>query len=136
MAKVVVTAGYIDLGAVDYSAQVKSATLTMDAAESDVTNMDSAGWKEAIGGLKSGSLAIEFVKDAVLSGLDAAVNTAFGSTLTFELRQSDAAVSASNPKYTGSVLITQWSPVAGGVGEVFGGSVTWPVTGAITRATS
>jgi hypothetical protein len=44
-------------------------------------------------------------------------------------------VGASNPKYTGSVLITQAS-IGGAVGELAMKSLTFPVTGAVTRAVS
>ena len=42
----------------------------------------------------------------------------------------------SNPKYTGSLIVTDWTPVAGAVGELLTASVTWPITGAITKATA
>lgn len=136
MAKIVIKAAYVDLGGTQYDAQVKSAELSFDAPEVDVSNMDSGGWAEILQGIRSGKLSIEFVKDADLSGLDSAVWTAAtgAGTLTFEIRLQDAAVGATNPKYTGTVVVTQWSPVGGKVGDAFGGSVTWPVTGAITRA--
>ncbi|HYE59022.1 MAG TPA: hypothetical protein VD948_10975 [Rhodothermales bacterium] len=127
---------YLSLGGTDYSAQIKSATLTEEVPEVDVTNMGSSGNYECVGGIKKSSLAIEFVRDNDLSGLDAAINTALGSTLTFEIRQSNAAVGATNPKRTGSVLVTQWAGITGQLGSAFSNSVTWPVTGAVTRATS
>jgi predicted secreted protein len=135
LAKLVTTAAYLALGAgpTDYSAQVKSCSLTIDAPEVDVTNMDSAGWTELLGGIKKASLAIEWVKDADLSGLDAAVYAALGSTLAFRIRQQDSAIAAGNPEYQGTCLITQWQPINGSVGQAFGGSTTWPVTGAIVR---
>ena len=48
----------------------------------------------------------------------------------------DAAVSATNPSYTFSVLVSEWTPLNGGVGELATASVTWPISGAITKATS
>lgn len=138
MAKLVVTAQYVALGAgpTDYSAQVKGATLTIDAPEVDVTNMDSAGWTELLGGIKKATLAIEWVKDADLSGLDAAVYAALGTTLAFRVREQDSAIATTNPEYQGTVLVTQWAPVSGSVGAAFGGSTSWPVTGAIVRDTT
>lgn len=134
MAKLVVKAQYLALGAgpTDYSAQIKGATLTIDAPEVDVTNMDSGGWNEALGGIKKGTLAIEWVRDADLSGLSAAVMTALGSTLAFHLRVQDAAASATNLEFTGNVLVTQWAPITGSVGQAFSNSTSWPTTGAIT----
>lgn len=139
MAKKVVKAAYLALGGTDYSAQIKGVELQIDAPEVDVTNMGSGGWNETLQGIKSGSLRIDFIKDADLSGLDAAIWAAItGSSgqLAFEVRLDSGAVAPANPKYTGTVSITQWMPVAGQVGAAFGGQVTWPTTGAITRATA
>ena len=133
MAKMVISATVVKLATVDYSAQVKGATLTIDAPEVDISNMGSAGWNEVVGGVKKGSLAVEFVKDADLSGLDAAMFAALGTVITFEISKTSDAAGATNPHYTGSLLVTQWTPIAGAVGAAFGGSYTWTTTGAITR---
>ena len=138
MAKKVVKGAYLALGAgpTDYSAKVKGATLTISGPEVDVSNFDTGDYSEILCGLLKGSLQIEFVKDADLSGLDAAVFAALGSTLAFTLKLNDAAVGPTNPAYTGTCVITSWSPIAGSVGQAFSGSVTWPCTGAILRATT
>lgn len=135
MAKLVVKAQYLELPAgTDRSAQVKGVTLTIDAPEVDTTNMASGGWFEALGGIFKGTLAVEWVKDADLSGLDAAMFAALGATQTFLIRQTSAALGADNPKYTGSVLVTQWSPIQGSLGAAFGGSTSWTTTGTVSRA--
>ena len=53
----------------------------------------------------------------------------------FEIRLSDAAVSATNPKYTGSILISQHN-LGGAVGELAAKNLTFQTSGAVTRATS
>jgi hypothetical protein len=60
----------------------------------------------------------------------------FGTVTTFEVRLSNTVVGTSNPKYTGSVLVRQWSPINGSVGDVAEVSVTFPSSGVITRGTS
>jgi hypothetical protein len=47
-----------------------------------------------------------------------------------------AAASASSPHYTFSVLCTEFSLVNGAVGELNTADVTWPISGAITKAVS
>lgn len=138
MAKQVIKGAYLALGAgpTDYSAQVKGATLTISGPEVDVSNFATGDYSEIICGLLKASLQIEFVKDADLSGLDAAVFAALASTLAFRLRLDDGAIAAANPEYQGTCVITSWSPIGGSVGQVFGGSVTWPCTGAIVRDTT
>jgi adenosylhomocysteinase len=49
-----------------------------------------------------------------------------------------AAVAAAGtaPRYTGTVLITEWSPLNGAVGDLSTVDVTWPVSGKIARGTA
>ena len=135
--QMVLTAAYVNLtGPGDISGNLKKAELQMEVDEKDVTNFTSLGWKEVKGGLKSGSLALEFQNDMTAGGLDQLMFAAFGTVIAFEVRASQSAVSTSNPKYTGSVLIKSWTPVSGAPGDVNGASFTYPTSGAVTRATS
>lgn len=136
MAKVTVENGVVFIGGTDYSAQVSQATLELTVDAQDTTNFTSTNWKEHIGGLKSAQVSINFKKDNDLSGLDAAMWTALGTSVAIRLRLDDAAISTTNPEYQFNAIVTQWTPVAGSVGELFTGSVTWPVTGSITRDTT
>ncbi|MER7002206.1 phage tail tube protein [Dactylosporangium sp. NPDC000555] len=135
----VLTATYVSLAAPtpgDISGAIKKAELSIEVDEKDVTNFLSAGWKEVKGGLKSGSLALTFMNDMTAASIDASMWALLGSVVTFEVRASNAAVGTSNPKYTGSVLVKQWNPIAGSPGDVNEASYTYPTSGAVTRATS
>ena len=44
-----------------------------------------------------------------------------------------AAASSANPQYAFSVLPTSWTPVAGAIGDLATASVTYPISGAITK---
>lgn len=138
MAKQVIKAGYVTLGGTDYSAQLDNAALNIEIETGDSTNFAGSGWKEFLPGLKSFGLELNFKKDADLSGLDAAIQTAIdgAGTLAFAIRLSSGAISTSNPEYTGTVVITSWMQGPGQLGQIFGGSVTWQGTGAITRDTT
>lgn len=133
MAKRVVTGTYLTLATVSYAAQIDEASLEMESDVQDVTNMASGGWKEFLGGLKSFKLTVSFKKDSDLSGLDAAMFAAFGTAIAFALRGTSDAIAAANPEFQGSILVSKWTPIAGKVGEVFGGSYTWEGTGALVR---
>lgn len=135
MALYALTSEYVMINSVDYSDHCKSATLTVDVAQLDTTDFDSAGWVEMIGGLKSGSLAIEFMDDAAASSVDANIWGLLGTVTTFEVRPTDSAVGTGNPKYTGSVLISG-TQMGGAVGDLAKKSLTFPTVGAVTRATS
>ena len=129
------TSEYVALNGSDRSADVKSAVLTVDAASLDTTDFASAGWTEVIGGLKSGSLQINFQDDATNSAIDDILWGLLGTVVTFEVRPTSSAVGVNNPKYTGSVLITSTS-IGGAVGELAMKLLTFPTSGAVARAES
>lgn len=135
MAVFALTSEFTSLNGADRSADIKSSVLTVDVNELDTTDFASSGWTEVIGGLKSGTLAIEFQDDVVAAAVDSVLWPLLGTVVTFEVRATSAVVGTSNPKYTGSVLITQAS-IGGAVGELAMKSLTFPTSGAVTRATA
>ena len=44
-----------------------------------------------------------------------------------------AAAGSTNPQYAFSVLPTSWTPVAGAIGDLATVSITYPISGAITK---
>lgn len=136
MAKMVLVSTALTLNSVDESANISRAELAIDVEAKDSTVFASDGWKESLGGLKSGTLAITVKNDLAASAIDSRLWALLGSVVTFSLKASDAAVGTSNPTYSGSVLITGHTPIAGSPGDVNEYSITYPVSGAITRATS
>lgn len=134
MPKMVLLAQYLSLNGTDVSAHTRKAELSTEVEDKDVTTYGSLGWKVVLGGLKSGELGIEFLQDVAAASIDSIMWPLFGSVVTFEVRADQAAVGASNPKYTGSCLIKQWNPIEGGVGDEASVSVTYPTSGAVARA--
>lgn len=137
MAKQVIKNAFLTLGATDYTAQIESIELSVEADKQVVTNMDSAGWEESLQGIKSGSLTVNMKMDADLSGFFAALWAVFihatTNTWAAVLKREDAATSAANKKYTFNVLVTQ-AGLNLSVGQAFGRSFTFPITGAVTPA--
>lgn len=137
MAQYVIVNPYVFLnGASDVSAWVKSATLEVSVAEQDVTDAASSGWTEQLGGLKSGSLKLELYDDKAASQLDSILWPLLGTVVAFQVNAAGSSTGSSNPKYTGNVLISGTTPLAGAVGDVAMISVTWPTSGAVSRAQS
>jgi hypothetical protein len=136
MAKFVLTAAYVALNSTDLSAYGASAQLQIEAESKDTTTFGSSGWHEELSGIKSGSLALMFKQDVADNALDEIMFALLGTVVTFEVRATQSAVGTSNPKYTGSVNIRQWNPISGSVGDVAEVSVTYPTTGAVSRATA
>ncbi len=134
----VLTAEQIVIGTNNLSQYVKKAELGIEVEDKEVTNYASAGWKERIGGLKDGSLDIDFIQDFSAAGLDAIMWAKLGTVTTFAVRATDAATSTStsNPGYTGNLLVKEWSPLQGSVGDEATVGVSYPTSGAVTRTTS
>jgi hypothetical protein len=134
--KMVLLAEYLSINSNVLNTFTKKAELTVEVEEKDVTNYASLGWKEVIGGLKSGELGCEFLQDFAASQLDAIMWPLLGTVVPFEVRADQGAASATNPKYTGSILISGWNPITGSVGDEATVSLGFPTSGAVTRATS
>lgn len=136
MPKMVLLAEYISLNGNDLSSYAKKAELTTKVEEKEVTTYSSQGWKELLGGLKSGELALDLLQDVAAAALDSIMWPLLGTVVTFEVRASNAVVGTSNPKYTGSVLVTGWNPIQGSVGDEASVGVSYPTSGAVVRATA
>ena len=120
------------INSVDYSDHLKSATLSVDAAQLDTTDFASGGWVEMIGGLKSGTLSLEFMDDVADDDVDEELWDLLGTVVNFTVKAASGAVSTSNPEYQGSVLVTGHS-LGGGVGDLAQKSLSFPTSGSITR---
>ena len=138
MAKMVLLASYVAIGGNDLSEYCSQVELSMEVEEQDVTTFADLGWKQVLGGLGSGSLGLTFKQDFGAAALDAIMWPLFLSRTpqTFEVRADSGPVSATNPKYTGYVLVREWKPIAGSVGDVAEVEVSFPTSGQITRSTS
>ena len=136
MAKYVVTGTHVTLNATDISDATARAELVINAAEVETTDFGSAGFVEVIGGLKSGSVSLDFHNDFGVGGVSALFQDLVGTLATITLNPEGAVVSATNPTYTATVLVTSFTPISGAVGDLATFSVTFPTSGAISYVTS
>lgn len=137
MATFALNDAFVSLNGTERSSWISSVVLQIDVAEQDSTDFADSGWTVPIAGRKSGSLQLTFNQDMAASAVDATLFPLLGTTVAFEVRADrTSSVSSSNPKYTGSVLVNSWSPVSGSVSDLATVSVTFPLSGAVTRATS
>ncbi|MGW3110559.1 hypothetical protein [Streptomyces sp. NPDC001091] len=136
MAKMVLLAQYLSINGNVLNSSTKKAEVSVEVEDKDVTTFASAGWKEVLGGLKSGELACDFFQDFAASQLDAIMWPLLGTVVPFEVRADQGAVSATNPKFTGNILIKGWNPIEGSVGDEATVGLTFPTSGAVTRATT
>ncbi len=135
MAKYVVTATVVKINGTDLSNSVASATLELSAADVDVTDFGASGWTEVIGGLKSGTVTLDFHNDYGAGGVNTVLNPLLGTIATVTLIPNGTAVSATNPQWTANVLVNSVSPIAGAVGDLATFSVSFPTSGEVTSST-
>lgn len=126
----------VTINAVNLSAFCTSASNPMSADDQETTAFGST-WKSMIAGLKEGKLELEFNQDLAASAVNQTIQPLFGGApVAFTLKQSSGATSATNPEYQGSVLINEYTPIDGSVGDLAKVKVSWPTSGAIVYATS
>ena len=137
MAKFVVTTTAISLNGTDISASCARAELVINAAEVDTTDYGSAGWTEVIGGLKTGTVSLDFHSDFGSGAVSELFQDLIGTIGTVTLIAGNGtAASATTPEYTAEVLVNSFTPVAGAVGDLSTFSVSFPTTGAVSYATA
>jgi hypothetical protein len=137
MALLVMTNAYIYLnGANDISDHCNKVAFEVEAEELDSTTFGSTGYKSMLGGLKSGQLSLSLKHDYAAANLDSILWPLLGTVVTFQIQAVAGTVTTSNPKYTGSVLISKLTPIAGDVGALGEFDVSWPTTSTVTRGTS
>lgn len=136
MAKYVVTATAVKIGSTNVSDSCASATLELTSADVEVTDFGSAGWTEVIGGLKSGTLSLDFHNDYGVGGINTLLNPLLGTIATVTIAPNGTVGSSTNPIWTVPVLINSVSPIAGAVGDLATFSVSFPTSGEVTFATA
>lgn len=135
MASFAFTDASVVINAVDLSDHVRSVTLNVEAEDLEDTAMGDT-YRSRIGGLKDWSIDLEFNQDFAASEIDATIFPILGTVVTVTVKPTSAAVGATNPSYSGSVLISEYNPLDGSVGDLATTSVSWPGAGTLTRATA
>jgi hypothetical protein len=131
--KVGVKLGSADPANIDLSAYCTSFTLNRSFNEIDVTAMGDTGVRQ-IAGLETSNLTIDFINDNAATAVLQTLNTLVGTNAYFKVaNDKSAAGSAANPFFSGLVLVNNITPINGAVGDLSTQSVTFNVSGAITK---
>lgn len=135
MARIVLTDASIVINSVNLSDHIASVTITTSEDVIDTTGFSStsAAGRTRVAGLVDNSVTLEFHQDFATSNVEATIYPLLGSATTVVVKPTSAAQSATNPSYTFSALVSEWQPLSGSVGELATASVTWPISGAITK---
>lgn len=137
MGKFVVTGTQVTLNGDDLSSSCARAELVINAAEVETTDFGSAGWTEVIGGLKSGTVSLDFHSDFGSGAVSNLFQDLVGTIGTVTLIAANGtAASEATPEYEATVLINSFTPVTGAVGDLSTFSVSFPTTGEVSYATA
>jgi len=125
----------LTVNAVDLSSLVSSVTINRTFDELDISAMGDSGHRY-VKGLESSNITIDFFNDEASAKTLQTLNSTWGTNTTVTVKQTSAAVSATNPLYTMTCLVNNTTPINGAVGDISMQSVTWNVSGTIAVTTA
>lgn len=127
MSTFVLTDARVEVNSIDLSDWVTSVSLPVEFdAQEDTAMGDTA--RSRVAGLEDGSITINFNDDFAASAVDATIWAAKKTAVVCKVRPTSSAISATNPEYVGSYLVSQVNPFGSSVGELAKRSVTWPLS--------
>jgi hypothetical protein len=135
MARIVLTDAKVTINGVILSGYCTSVALNLTTDVIETTGFSSTAAKTRVAGLQDNSATFEFAQDYGTSLVEATIYPLVGSTTTVVVSPTST-TSATSPSYTFTCVVSEWQPLNGGVGELATASVSWPITGAITKATA
>ncbi len=118
MAKYIVKNPVLTINAVDLSNRASSAEVNSEKDLVDVTAFG-ANSKQNLLGLGDGTISIDFFQDFAAASVDATLYPihANSTEVVITVKPTNAAVSATNPLYTMTGVLPNYTPITGGVGE-------------------
>lgn len=126
----------VKINTVDLSDHVKSITLNRQFDELEVTAMGDSSHR-FVKGLESSTLTLSFLNDDAAASVLATLQAAWGTSVAFSLLQTKGtAVSATNPLYTGTILVNKTTDINGATGDISTQDITFTINSVVTVATS
>jgi hypothetical protein len=135
MARIVLTNASLTFAGTDISSYVSSVTLSTSLDVVDTTSFGNTA-RTRVAGLADNQVTIEFFQDFGSGLLESIIYPTIGTSAAMIIKPVAGSTTATNPQYSFNALVSEWQPLSGAVGELATASVTWPVSGEITKATS
>lgn len=138
MARIVLTDAKVTINGVNLSDHIASITINESADVVETTAFSNTA-KTRVAGLRDNSVTLEFHQDFASNNVEQTINgtsSLVGTVTAIVVTPTSSAVGATNPSYSFNALVSEWTPLNGSVGELSTASVTWPISGAITKATA
>jgi hypothetical protein len=125
----------VTLNSVALSDHVLSATISRSFDELEVTAMGDTAHK-FVKGLEASTITLDFLNDTAASNVLQTLQAAWGTTVALTLKQTSAAISATNPEYQTTVLVNNTTDINGAVGDISTQSITFTCNSAIVVDTT
>lgn len=117
----------VEINSVDLSRWVTSVQLPIEFEALENTAMGQTA-RSRQAGLEDSTITINFNDDFAASAVDATLWAARKTVVVIKVRPTSGAISATNPEYVGSYLVSQINPFGNSVGELATRSVSWPLS--------
>jgi hypothetical protein len=125
----------VTLNSIALSDHVTSATINRAFDELEVTAMGDTAHK-FVKGLEASTISLDFLSDTAAANVNATLQAAWGTTVPLTLKQTSAAVSATNPLYSTTILVNNTTDINGAVGDIGTQSITFTCNSPIVITTS
>ena len=125
----------VTLNSVALSDHVTSATINRSFDELEVTAMGDNSHK-FVKGLESSTITLDFLNDTAASNVLQTLQGAWGTTVPLTLKQTSAAISATNPEYQTTVLVNNTTDINGAVADISTQSITFTCNSVIVVDTT
>ena len=132
MAKLVFNNPKITINSVDLTDRIAQVSLDMSFAEVETTAFGNTAVTR-VAGLGDHSFSASFHQDFASSEVEQTIYPLVGTTTEVTIKAVNTTTATDNPLYTFTVLVNQWAPLSGAVGDLLTADITWPVSGAITK---
>ena len=125
----------VTLNSVALTDHVTSATINRSFDELEVTAMGDTAHK-FVKGLESSTITLDFLNDTAAANVNATLQAAWGTTVPLTLKQTSAAVSATNPLFSTTVLVNNTQDINGAVSDISMQSLTFTCNSPIVITTT
>ena len=125
----------VTLNSVALSDHVTMATINRVFDELEVTAMGDSAHK-FVKGLEASTIQLDFLNDTAAANVNATLQAAWGTTVALTLKQTNAAVSPTNPLYSTKVLVNNTQDINGGPADISTQSITFTCNSVIVITTA
>ena len=125
----------VTLNSVALTDHVTSATINRAFDELEVTAMGDTAHK-FVKGLEASTITLDFLSDTAAAHVNATLQAAWGTTVPITLKQTSAAVSATNPQYATTILVNNTTDINGAVADIATQSITFTCNSPIVITTA